>query len=141
MNEIKWNRIVVVTALHGEKYLGYVPGEVKTPSEYIRDRCSQRLPITLEDARTLVSQVQVGPRGEIGRMLLLMPVDFWPGPIPSINIVPSSWSVPADNEQAKKQIEKLLQHAEENESRFSASEAGLVVDHRSPILPGQGQVQ
>jgi len=81
MNEIDWKRLVVVTATHGEKYLGYVPLEVEDPTAYIDEHATAITPVRLCGARNLVSQVQpnIDERGRMvgmGRVLLLMPIDM-----------------------------------------------------------------
>lgn len=131
MKDIDWKRLVVVTATHGEKYLGYVPPE-EEPESYLDRHAEGQKPIKLLDARNLVSQVQpnINPDGRLagmGRILLLMPIDMLKGALPVQRLIPSSWYFPFENgEYVQMKIQELLKHAEENEVRVSAAEAGIV---------------
>jgi hypothetical protein len=137
MGEINWERLVVVTAVHGEKYLGWLACEDIDPKKYLEEHGQAGSPITLQDARNLVSQAQsnVDHQGNVlgvSRFLLLMPIDVLNGPLPSLQVIPSSWYFPGENgDDCKKKIGSLLSQAVEQEARLSAAAAGLV----APVLP------
>lgn len=132
MKEIQWDRLAIVTATHGEKYIGYIPKDLgDNPKAYIEDQTMHGLPVILEEVRNVIAHIQpnFSQRGEMlgmGRLILLMPIDMWTGPAARIQVRASSWYFPADNEKVKPHIEKMYRSAEENEAQLAAAEAGIV---------------
>lgn len=130
IDNVNWERIVVVAAVHGEKFIGWVPEDVGDPKKYLEKHGAERTPITLQDVRNLVGQASpnLDANGNIlgvSKLLLLMPIDMFNGPLFNHHVVPSSWYFPAENEKCKRKIEELLHHAVETEARLSAAEAGI----------------
>lgn len=132
MKDIDWERLVVVTAVHGERCLGWVPQEPNLdPKKYLEERGQAGLPIKLQDVRNLVSQTtpSVDTRGNIvglSKMLMLLPIDLFNGPLRELHVIPSSWYFPGDNsDDCKKQVVDLIEQAVETETRLSATAAGL----------------
>lgn len=140
MSDINWERLAVIVAMHGEKFMGWVPEECGDPKKYLEERGQAGRPARLQDVRNLIGQASpnVDRQGNIlgiQKLLLLMPVDMLNGPLPEHNIIPSSWYFPGENGDAcKKQIEELLTHAVETEARLTAAAAGL---HLAGSLPRQ----
>lgn len=119
-----FERIVIVTAQHGEKFLGWIPGEVD-PVEYMEQKS-----IVLKDARLVATQQQprMNARQEvvgISVLVALLPVDMFPGAVPTMRLNPSTWYFPSENVKTKKQIERLINAAEQNEVASQAEEAGI----------------
>jgi hypothetical protein len=139
MNDIDWKRLVVVTASHGERYLGFVSQEIEDPVAYLDSHATALTPIRLYQVRNLVSQIQPSSdakgRVVIGRLLLLVPVDMMKGAMDSHRMIPSSWYFPVENgEDCQKRVREILKNAEDSELRASAVEAGLIV-----AAPGRPQ--
>jgi hypothetical protein len=142
MTDINWERLVVVVALHGEKYLGWIPAELGDPKKYVEERGLEGKPIRLEDSRNLIGQAspKLDSRGNLAgftKFMLLMPLDTLNGPMPSIYILPSSWYFPGDHgEVSRRQVEELLKHAVETEDQMKAAAAGL---HLASVMPRKTQ--
>ena len=58
-------------------------------------------------------------------------VDMFPGPMPVVNIHPSSWYFPSDDPLTQGKVKELINSAERNEQANKAQAAGL-------SLPGRG---
>lgn len=134
MSDIDWKRLVIVAAVHGEKYLGWLPDE-PLARDFL-ERGPKGGPIKLLDVRNLIGQSspQIGPGGTVmgfTRLLLLMPIDTTVGPVPELYVIPSTWYFPGDHgDEAKEQIKNLLKHAVDGEERMRARMVGI-------HLPGQ----
>jgi hypothetical protein len=132
MNDIDWTRLAVVTALHGEKCLGWLQEEIEDPKAYLEEKATKGEPIILHEARNLLGQASpsydqtTGKLLGIGRMLLLMPFDALTGPLPSLHLIPSTWYFPGEFEHVKPKVENLLRQAVELETSLAAAEAGIV---------------
>jgi hypothetical protein len=131
MSTFDWDRLVVVSATHGEKFMGEIPPEENDPEEYLDHCLRTSTPVELHRVRNLISQVQpqVGARGQLegmGRILLLMPIDMMSGPLSVMKLQVSSWYFPKDSE-CKRKIDELYAHAEKNEMAMMAQEAGLTL--------------
>lgn len=142
MSEIEktdWKRLVVVTAIHGEKSLGWLPEDVEDPKAYIEGKAAKGEHIVLHEARNLVGQASpsydpaTGRLMGIGRMLLLLPFDALTGPLPTQHIIPSTWYFPGEFTHVRSKIENLLRQAVELETSLSASEAGIVQPGAGPM--------
>jgi hypothetical protein len=125
-----FNRIVVVTAQHGEKFLGWVPKGV-VPGEYL-----EKPSIVLHDVRLLATQQQPklnAAQQVVGMSVLiaLLQIDMFPGPVPTMHLHPSSWYFPFENPKTEKKIKQLIDAAEQNEKVNQAIEAGVHVLGRS----------
>jgi len=130
MKDLNWDRMAVVTALHGEKYLGWIPEEMGDPKKYLDENCTAGKPVVIHDARNLMGQAQpnIDARGNIlgiSKMLLLMPIDAMNGPLPVINVISSTWYLVPENDSVRKKFEELLNASVETEARLSASDAGI----------------
>lgn len=138
MSDINWERLVVVTAIHGEKYLGWVPSEIEDPKKYLDEHGWETRPVVLTDVRNLIGQASpnVSPQGKLlgfSKVMLLMPLDLLDGPIARYHILPSAWYFPGEHgDDCKKHVEELLHQAVENEAQMSARSAGL---HLAGTLP------
>jgi hypothetical protein len=138
MDNFDWKRLVVVTAVHGEKSLGWLPETVDDPVAHLIEHTTNKTPITLHEARNLVGQAspsydQSGKLMGIGRMLMLLPIDALTGPLPTQYVIPSTWYFPGEFPQVRKKIEGLLRQAVELETGIAASDAGI-------IRPGAGHL-
>ena len=129
-------RWVVVTANHGEKFVGQVPEDVKSPSEYFQEKVAARQPVVLHGARLMLAQYGAAPGGMgngIQTMVAFLPVDLADGPLEEIHLYPSSWYFPPSVESIIEKFERLLAAAEaaelNNSRRLSATRANI-------ILPG-----
>jgi hypothetical protein len=131
MSEIDWERLVVVTAKHGEKFVGTLPEHESNPKKYIEDRTYEHGPVVLSNVRVLAIQTRAvaDARGQpvgIQRTPLLLPMDVLNSPAAVVYVVPSAWYFPADNKEAKDNLAGLIHHTEEMEARSSAEAAGIV---------------
>lgn len=139
MRDIDWERLVVVVAIHGEKFLGWVPPECEHQEKYMKDAAQSGGPVRLLNARNLVGQCNpsVDASGNvigIQKLLLLMPIDGHNGPLSEYYVVPSSWYFPKNTgEYGQVKISGLLEHALEMEARMTAAAAGL---HVAKSMPG-----
>ena len=133
MNDQDFNRTVVVTASHGEKYLGFIPMDVtESPQVYVEKLAMNRTPIVLENVRILMGQMtarQDAKGSVIGvqTFIALMPIDVFSGPVGKFHTLVSSWYFPSENPETRKKIERLIDAAEKNEQCNKAVEAGLHV--------------
>lgn len=139
MKDINWSRLAVVTAIHGEKFVGWIPEEAGDPKKYLDEHGLAGKPIELQDVRLLVGQAtpSIDQRGNIvgiSKMLLMMPIDVMNGPMTLMHIIPSVWYLVPENEAIQKKIEDLLNNSVETEARLSAADAGL-------HLPGIGRTK
>jgi hypothetical protein len=80
MSEIDWERLVVVTAKHGEKFVGMLPTLDVSPKKYIEDKAYEHGPVELSGVRVLAIQTRAvaDARGQpvgIQRTPLLLPMD------------------------------------------------------------------
>lgn len=137
--EIDHERLVIVAALHGEKFIGHTPGYIKcTPQEYMEKAAQQNKPVELYNVRSLLSQPQAKklPSGEtvIAGFVALMPFEFMPGPAEKIWVRASTWHFPAENPRSKEKIITLLAQAEDSERKVSALEAGIDVPHIGDLI-------
>lgn len=138
MNDINWERLVVVTAVHGEKYLGWIPLTIENPKQYLTDCAQNRLTVQLQDVRNLISQISENQRG-VSKVTLLMPIDMVEGPLEHLDVVPSSWYFPGETggDGHKKKIEDLLEFSVENETRMKAKAVGLHLTSQMPPTAGK----
>ena len=125
-----WDRLVVVTAAHGEKFMGWVPEAYGDPRKYIANRREENKPILLHEVRNYLSQAQpqMGPQGQlagVAKLQVLIPMDMFPGAIAEMHIFPSCWYFPSDNDGCKKPISDILELALQNEKINSAIAAGI----------------
>lgn len=137
MNEIDWDRLVVVTATHGEKLLGFIPEHITDPHKYIEDRTYEHGPIELKNARILLAQMHpsLDPRGRpvgVAKLFLPMTIDLAVGPVSSYFLVPSSWYFPGEDKVVKKRMTEVLRQAETNESQMAAEDAGIIAATSMP---------
>ena len=121
-----FERIVVVSAQNGEKFLGWVP-KGEDPKKYMENES-----IVLHDARLVATQHQpkMNARQEVvgvSVLVALIQVDMFAGAVPNLRLHPSTWYFPFENEATKGQIAKLIEAAERNERVNQAAEAGLYV--------------
>lgn len=142
MKGIDWQRLVVVSSMHGERYLGSVSWTVSDPKKYLEERGQAGLPIRLHDVRNLLGQVspRVDAEGKLAgfsRMMVLLPLEMINGPLPELYVIPSSWYFPGENgDECKKLVTKMIEEAAEAEIRASATAAGLHLV-TGPLPPGQ----
>lgn len=127
---LDFERLVVVTASHGEKFLGEVP-DGKDPQDYLENES-----IILHNVRLLATQHQPkmdARQNIVGVAVLtaLLQVDMFPGPVPVMRLHPSSWYFPTENEEAVNKLKQLIDRAEANETKNRAQDAGLVVPGRA----------
>lgn len=132
-------RIVIVTAQHGEKYLGHIPAEVPDPIAYVRDKAADGKPIMLEEVLLLASQLQTetdarGAIKSVGRFNLLVSVDLVEGALSKLNVIPSAWYFISENPGSEKVLDELIQvskrNAEEAARVSSAIKAGIELPNR-----------
>jgi hypothetical protein len=130
VEDLDWTRLIVVTAVHGEKCLGFLPEDVGDPKKYVEDRAGQKLPITVHEARNMLGQATPGFDKE-GRLIgvrtltMLLPIDMLTGPMPEHNIIPSSWYFPGDHAHVKEKVTLLIHQAVELETRMAAEAANI----------------
>jgi len=140
MPEIEnWDSMVVVTARHGEKFLGWVNPDEKDPKAYVEKCVVANRPVELHQARILVSQLraQEGPDGNamVGNILFLMPIDMFSGAIEKCPVMASSWYFPSDSPDCRKSIVGLLENARQMEVRRAAVEHGISIVGPGTKLP------
>ena len=147
--KIDWDRLVIVAAMHGEKYIGFLPREVEDPDEWMRELGRTNQPVLLHHVRTILSQPQVQklPNGQqvIAGLVAVLPFEFNPGPAEELWVRASSWHFPIVNEKSQEKIMRLLEKAEESEVQIAELErqANLVEDatRAGLIVPrGTGQM-
>lgn len=132
-----WHRMIVVTASHGEKFHGWLPSEVadiNSAYTYLANCKSAGRAIKLLDVRNLLTQVhtqQISGSTQQVSLMVLMPIDMFPGPIPSYSVYPSSWYFPIENVGCKKPMQQLLVNAERTEVHNKAIISGI-----TPATPG-----
>ena len=121
-----FDRIVVVTAQHGEKFIGWVP-EGEDPAKYMESPT-----VLIKNARLLATQQQ--PKFDarqnvvgVSVLVAMIPIDMFPSAMPNLRVHPSSWYFPFENRETEKKIEQLLAAAERNEGINRAIDAGLSV--------------
>lgn len=136
MNDQDFNRAVIVTASHGEKYLGFVSKECQNPKQYIDNLALSKEPIELEDVRILMGQMTAkqdskGSVTGVQTFIALMPIDMFTGPLGKFHTLVSSWYFPYENPETRKKIERLIDAAEKNEQMNRTQEAGLHLPGRS----------
>jgi len=136
MSEMDFDRLVIVTASHGEKYAGMVP-KGKDPQQYINNQVENRLPIELEDVRLFITHMQ-GTSNTKGQVVgvkafsTMVCIDAFPGPMPKCHVVPVFWYVPAENETVLKVFREMVKKAEQNELLNRAGRSGI------HVIPGGG---
>jgi hypothetical protein len=135
-NYLQWDRLVIVCAQHGEKFMGWVPPEVEDPRKHMLECTDKGLVCELRDVRILASQLQAIPdrSGGISNLMVLMPVDMFPRGMQKHYIKVSTFYFPSDNEDCKHQVKALIENAIQMEARRellkikkSAEDAGLIV--------------
>jgi len=138
MKDMNWDRLVVITAIHGEKFQGWVPPHVEYPKEYLQDCSKNHIAAEIHNVRNLVALKD--PRTDaagnfigMANMMSLMAIDMFPEALPIYFVIPSSWYFPGENEGAKKPMKALLENAEQNEVRNRAIAAGI---HTAGPVPG-----
>lgn len=137
-----WDRMVVITAIHGEKLQGLVPKGTDAKS-YMKSCTEAGGPMRLEHVRNFVSQMQAqrGPGGTVAglaRLNVLMTIDLFPGPVPTYYLVPSSWYFPGDDKDCKKDMQALIDNAEQNEMANRAQALGISMATGMPSTPPPG---
>jgi hypothetical protein len=140
-----FERLVVMTAQHGEKFFGWVAHPTEDPEQYIESRIAEKKPVLLEDARLLVSQLQVmnDSRGNpvLNNMMLLMPLDSFVSGVENLWVYPSSWYFPKNNEKCQGKIKDLFRACLEMELAKAAAEMNLVIPGLKANLPPPGRMQ
>jgi hypothetical protein len=136
MSDIDFPRMVIVTASHGEKYLGFAPKTCQNPNTYIGERAQNREPIELHDVRILMGQMTArqdakGSVTGVQTFIALMPIDMFDGPVPVFHTLVSSWYFPSENVESQRKITQLIGAAEKNEMANKAVGAGLHLPTRS----------
>ena len=138
--EIEWEGMVVVTTMHGEKLLGWIPeGMEREDWEKEADESLTRS-TGLRNVRTMLARVtQVKSNnsrsGALAVFLALMSIDAFTGPATTMRIRASTWYFPIDNPVCKNQFEALINQAEEHETISRANAAGL---HTAGTIPSAG---
>lgn len=125
-----WERLVVVTATHGEKYMGWIPKSKGDPREYMDISRQKNLPVELEEVRNYLSQIQpntdrAGRVTSMGKMQILVPIDMFPGALKRLSVLASSWYFPSDDPNCKKPVGSILEGARRNETVNQAVAAGI----------------
>lgn len=124
-----WERLVVVTAVHGEKYLGWISKDKGDPRKYMDDSRKNNRPVVLTEVRNYLSQAQ--PQVSQGRVTgmaklqVLMPPDMFPGALKKMSVLASAWYFPSDDPSCEKPIAEMLEGARQNEKMNSAIAAGI----------------
>jgi hypothetical protein len=137
MRDVNFEKMVVVTAPTGEKYLGWLPKDVTFLQ--MDAAAAEGRTVTLKDVRHLLVQrmPDVGPDGQVRSMrsfMALLPVDMFPGPAPEMKVKPCTWYAPSGSNKVKKDIIDLIEAAEANELANKAAEANLVLP-RAGVAP------
>lgn len=129
--EIKnWEQLVVVTAVHGEKYLGWIPKDKGDPKKYMNDSRRNNVPVVLTEVRNYLSQTQPSAdrAGRVTgwqKMHILLPLDMFTGPMKKMSVMASAWYFPKDNPDSARAVEELLEGARKNEAINQAVAAGI----------------
>jgi len=137
-DKYKWDRMVVVTALHGERFHGWISEDDGDPDEYL-DKCSSEgRAATLINVRNLLGQKEpqkdaMGNFVGLIPLMALMAIDMFPAAMSSYRVVPAAWYFPGKVEGAKKPMKALLDNAENQEMRNRAIAAGI---HTAGPVPG-----
>jgi len=146
LESIDWKRLVIVAALHGEKYIGFVPDSLGDPQEYMVRVAKNNEPMRLQDVRTILSQPQMQklPNGQqvIAGFVAVLPFEFNPGPAEELWVRASSWHFPVHNVESQEKIMRLMEKAVESEAQIVELEkqANMVDDATAAglVLPGTG---
>ena len=125
MNDSEFNRSVVVTAQHGEKYFGYVPKDIADRGLYFGYHQKEGLPIALENVRLLVMQYTQKQSGGMQSFMGLLPIDLFSTSMDKFYVAPSMWYFPSENPSIRGKLEKLIEAAERNDQMNKAMEAGI----------------
>jgi len=130
MEDLNWDRMVVVTAVHGERFHGWVPMSKGDPHEYLADCASKGRPAEIHNVRNLIGHKEpkldaMGNFVGMASMMSLMAIDMFPEAMPTYHIIPSCWYFPTENDGAKKPMKALIDNAEQNEVRNRAIAAGI----------------
>ena len=131
--EIEWEGMVVVTTMHGEKFLGWIPGGMTREAWEKAADASVNKTVELQNVRTMLAQItqikaqnNADPRaGKLAVFLALMCIDAFSGPAESMKIRASTWYFPVDNPSCRKQFARLIKDAESNEMIGRANAAGI----------------
>lgn len=140
-DKFDWDRMVIITALHGERFHGWVPEDKGDPNEYLNACNKEGVAAELHKVRNLIGHKepktdQMGNFIGMATMMTLMAIDMFPGPLDIYHVIPSGWYFPGSVEGAKKPMMALLENAEQNEVRNSAIAAGI--HPATGPLPGMG---
>ena len=130
----KYLNMVVITARHGEKYIGELESE--DLKRYMNSRISNGEPVELLNARSLIAKSQpIGtPSGEIvglKNFVCITDIDMSIQPIPMLYVMPSVWYFVGHLTNIHKHLDQLFQEAEDNEKANKARSAGIHLPGRS----------
>ena len=129
------DRMVLITAPHGERYLGVVPPRYGDIKAYVADCAQKQNPIELYQVRRFHAQsnAEVTPSGKmmgVKTFAALLPIDLFSGPMSTYYVLPAAWYFPFESPEATRKIEQLIDVAERNEQANRAAEAGIIVPGR-----------
>lgn len=104
-----WDKLIVVVAQHGEKYIG----ELEHQRGYIFECMTEGRPIQLKNVRQLITQLQIrqNPNGDVmgaGTMAFIMPIDGAEGPIEEMWLDVAAFYYPKENQVTQTVLEGLL---------------------------------
>lgn len=144
MSDRSWDRMVVITALHGERFHGWVPEKFDDPREYLKACGANGIPAELEHVRNLIGNKEVKQTAQgvgIFPMMALLPIDMFATAMKSYHVIPSAWYFPGETGEARELMEGLLDGVEKMETRMRLQAAGLhdpsnVEPSDGPLAPG-----
>jgi hypothetical protein len=125
-----WERMVVVTAVHGEKFMGWVPKDKGDPKKYMAEQREKNQPAILHEVRNYLTQAQpninaAGQLAGVAKLQVLLPLDMFPAALQEMHVLASCWYFPSDNDGCKKPIQDLMENARQNEKINDAIAAGI----------------
>ena len=129
MSEINLDRVIVATAISGEKFVGTIPKGQDL--EAFAKECDNSGSMTLEEVRHLAVQLQpntnqAGQVVGIQKLMTLVPVDVLDGPMERMRLRYATWFAVAEiSHNAKHKIQSLLVRAEKQELVSRAHASGI----------------
>ena len=138
MTEVNLDRAVIITAAHGEKFMGWIPKDKEDPKRYL-DQCVARSePVELHNVRNLIGHTQQQGNRFV-KIMALMAIDMFPAALPVYHVVPSCWYFPVDDEVCAKQVRALLKTTDANEANNKALTAGIIPAGVGDLPPPPGR--
>lgn len=128
--KIEMERVVVVSSLNGEKFVGMVAPFVT--SEKLEQLMMEGRPFELFEVRNYIAQMtpQLGPQEEVLGMksfAAFLPVDTMDRPVRRLLVRASHYYWVQDDPVMVPKVKRLFEAAEQSEMRMQAMESGIAL--------------